>query len=252
MSLASNAARRCANSWPILPRPTTPTILPCSSTPENELRFHSPPRRLWSAAGMRRATASSSATACSAAETMLDVGAFTTRTPRSVAAGTSTLSRPTPARATTLSWDVAAKTSASTLVADRTRSASALFTASSSADRSVPSTCRTSTSSPNTLSTEGASFSAMRTTGLLGLLTMRLPLSGHFQDALCLQTVSARRCAPVEREFNAQEHVLASHGVNALVIPRKQEPAGAACPPRRAGAAPPRMPRAATEAVRAW
>ena len=40
--------------------------------------------------------------ACSAAETMLEVGALTTMTPRAVAAGTSTLSRPTPARATTL------------------------------------------------------------------------------------------------------------------------------------------------------
>ncbi len=55
-----------------------PAVLPFSSTPLKELRFHSPPRRLASAAGTRRATASSRATACSAAETMLDVGALTT------------------------------------------------------------------------------------------------------------------------------------------------------------------------------
>ncbi|MCA1821930.1 MAG: hypothetical protein LC644_09325, partial [Pseudonocardia sp.] len=35
-----------------------------------------------SAAGIRRATASSSATACSAAETMLEMGALTTITPQ--------------------------------------------------------------------------------------------------------------------------------------------------------------------------
>ena len=80
-----------------------PTVLPSSSTPVNELRFHCPARRLASAAGMCRAAASSSATACSAAETMFEVGALTTITPRAVAAGTSMLSRPTPARATTLS-----------------------------------------------------------------------------------------------------------------------------------------------------
>ena len=45
----------------------------------------------------------SAPTASSAAETMLDVGALTTITPAWVAAFTSTLSRPTPARATTLS-----------------------------------------------------------------------------------------------------------------------------------------------------
>ena len=102
MTADSKAASRCATSWPILPSPTTPTVLPaarrrctgCASTAR---------RRVASAAGMCRAAASSSAIACSAAETMFDVGALTTITPRAVAAGTSTLSRPTPARATTLS-----------------------------------------------------------------------------------------------------------------------------------------------------
>ena len=48
---------------------------------------------------------------------MLDVGALTTMTPALVAAETSTLSRPTPARATTRSFLAAAIASASTLVA---------------------------------------------------------------------------------------------------------------------------------------
>ena len=127
---------------------------------------------------MRRATASSRPTACSAAEMMLDVGALTTSTPCSVAAGTSTLSRPTPARATTLSLPVAAKTSASTWVAERTSSASASATADSRAGRSVPSTWRISTSSPNTSMTDGASFSAIRTTGRLALVTTLLQVFG--------------------------------------------------------------------------
>ncbi len=142
-----------------------PTVLPFSSTPVNELRFHCPARRLASAAGMWRAADSSSATACSAAETMFEVGALTTITPRAVAAGTSTLSSPTPARATTFSRFDAASASASTMVAERTSSASASASAASSAGRSVPSTWRISTSSPSRATADGASFSASRTTG---------------------------------------------------------------------------------------
>ena len=82
-------------------------------------RSHFPSRSEASAAGMCRAAASSRATACSAALTMFDVGALTTSTPRSVAAGTSTLSSPMPARATTLSCGAAASASASIWVAER-------------------------------------------------------------------------------------------------------------------------------------
>ena len=92
----------------------------------------------WPAA-MLRAAASSSPTASSAALTMLDCGALTTMTPAWVAALTSTLSRPTPARATTLSRRAAASASASTLVALRTRIASTSAMAGSSAARSAPS-----------------------------------------------------------------------------------------------------------------
>ena len=89
---------------------------------------------------------------------MLDCGAFTTITPAWVAALTSTLSRPTPARATTLSRRAAADASASTVVALRTRSASASTTAASSAGRSVPSTLRTSKSGPRASTVAGDSL----------------------------------------------------------------------------------------------
>ena len=57
--------------------------------------------------------------ACSAAERMLDWGALTTMTPRAVAASTSTLSRPMPARPTTTRSVPAARTSGVTWVDDR-------------------------------------------------------------------------------------------------------------------------------------
>src|SRR3954464_11254066 len=126
---------------------------------------------------MCRAAASSRATACSAALTLFDVGELTTMTPRSVAAATSTLSRPMPARATTCRLGAAARASASIGVALRIITAAASASAGSSAARSAPSTCRISTSSPSTSSTLGASSSAIRTTGAV-VVTRRQPRSG--------------------------------------------------------------------------
>ena len=80
-----------------------PRVFSNSSVPEYLLRFHSPRVSAACAGLMCRAAASISATASSAALVMLEVGALTTITPFWVAAFTSTLSRPTPARATTLS-----------------------------------------------------------------------------------------------------------------------------------------------------
>src|SRR5579872_609710 len=74
---------------------------------------------------MFRAWARSRAMACSAADRMFDCGAFTTMTPRRVAASTSTLSRPMPARPTTARSVPAARASAVTWVADRTMRARA-------------------------------------------------------------------------------------------------------------------------------
>src|SRR6478735_1097676 len=116
---------------------------------------------------MLRAVASRRPTASSAAEVMFDVGALTTMTPARVAVCTSTLSRPTPARAMTLRRRPAAIASASILVADRMRTASTSARAGSSASRSDPSTERTSKSGPSASIVAGDRSSAMRTTGLL-------------------------------------------------------------------------------------
>ena len=68
---------------------------------------------------MLRAWASINAIVCSAAESTFDCGAFTTITPRLVAAATSTLSSPIPARPTTTRSVPASSTSAVTCVALR-------------------------------------------------------------------------------------------------------------------------------------
>ncbi len=83
------------------PSPTTPRVLLASSTPSHRDRSHRPAVRAAWAWGTLRAWARSNAMVCSAAEIMFDCGAFTTITPRRVAASTSTLSRPMPARPTT-------------------------------------------------------------------------------------------------------------------------------------------------------
>ena len=68
---------------------------------------------------MLRASASSSAIVCSAAVTTLDWGALATTMPRLVAASTSTLSTPTPARPITRSLLARSISSAVMLVAER-------------------------------------------------------------------------------------------------------------------------------------
>ena len=178
ISETPNADSRCATRTPIRPRPTTPTVLSCSSTPEYFERFQAPPLSAALAGAMLRALASSSATASSAAETMFDCGALTTITPACVAAGTSTLSRPTPARATTLSRLAAASASASTWVALRIRIASTSAIAGSSAARSAPSQCRISKSGPRASTVAGESSSAIRTTGLVTAFLAARSISG--------------------------------------------------------------------------
>ena len=82
--------------------------------------------------------------ACSAADRMLDCGALTTITPRSVAAATSTLSSPMPARPTTTRSVPAARTSAVTVVADRMTRAWAPTMAATSSSGDSPSWTSTS------------------------------------------------------------------------------------------------------------
>ena len=102
------------------PRPTTPRVLPWSSTPSHLRALPLPATSAAWAWGTLRAWASSRAMACSAAERTFDSGAFTTITPRRVAASTSTLSSPMPARPTTTRSVPASSTSAVTWVAERT------------------------------------------------------------------------------------------------------------------------------------
>ena len=115
------ARARIATSWPIRPKPRTPSVLPSTSVPPNLLRSHLPEVRLACACGMLRASASISATVCSAAATVLASGALATMIPRLEAAATSTLSTPTPARPTTRRLSARSITSASSFVALRIR-----------------------------------------------------------------------------------------------------------------------------------
>ena len=96
------ALHRWATSVPMRPSPSTPRVLPYSSMPDHFERSQDPATSAPWAWGMLRARAQISATVCSAAEMMLDCGALQTITPCRVAASTSTLSSPTPARAITL------------------------------------------------------------------------------------------------------------------------------------------------------
>ena len=101
-----------------------PSVLFRSSTPMNRERAHSPRRIDASACGMFRASAIISANACSAAAIVFPVGALTTAMPRWVAASTSMLSTPTPARPMQSIRPACPITRAVTLVSLRTINAS--------------------------------------------------------------------------------------------------------------------------------
>src|SRR5882757_3312786 len=193
---------RWATSTPIRPRPTTPRVFSLSSTPVYLLRFHSPALSAEFAGAMLRAEAISRPQASSAAVTMLDVGALTTITPALVAADTSTLSRPTPARATTRSLRAAAMASASTLVALRIKMASTSAMAGSSSARSAPLQCRISKSGPSASTVAGDSSSAMSTTGFwltwssLVLRGRPVPFDRSREAGMACRVEDARRCGP--------------------------------------------------------
>ncbi len=151
------------NEDPDPTKPTMPTVLSATSTPVYLERFHSPRCRAEFAGTMLRALASNSPTANSAALTMLEVGAFTTMTPAWVAALTSTLSSPTPARAMTFRRFAAAMASASTFVAERTKMASTSAIAGINSSRLAPSQRTTSKSGPRASTVAGDSSSAINT-----------------------------------------------------------------------------------------
>ena len=131
-SFIPNESARCATSLPIRPSPTMPRVLSDSSTPFHLERSQRPALSAEWACGTLRACDNRSAIVCSAADSTFDCGAFTTITPRSVAAATSTLSSPIPARPTTTRSVAASSTSAVTCVADRMMSPWAPTTAPSS------------------------------------------------------------------------------------------------------------------------
>src|SRR6266536_2370431 len=108
---------RWATSVPTRPRPITPRVLPYNSAPWKRERSQRPSRSAASACGMLRTWARIRAMVCSAAEMTLDWGALTTMIPSRVAVARSTLSRPMPARPTTLRLRAASRTSASTRAA---------------------------------------------------------------------------------------------------------------------------------------
>src|SRR6058998_749464 len=92
-----------ATSRPMLPMPTTPRVLPFSSALPPCRALQLPSRVQRSTCRARLAHMSISISACSATDCELLPGACTTATPSFVAAGRSTVSRPTPCRPTTLS-----------------------------------------------------------------------------------------------------------------------------------------------------
>ena len=149
------------------PKPTMPRVFSNSSAPVYLERAHLPLRSAACAGEIKRAEASSNEMASSAAETIFEVGALTTITPAVVAAGISTLSRPTPARAITFKPFAAAIASASILVAERIKTASTPLPSSArSSVRFAPSQLRTSKSGPKASRVAGLNSSAINTTGL--------------------------------------------------------------------------------------
>jgi hypothetical protein len=115
---------RLATTAPILPAPISPRVLPVISTPRNRFFSHLPAWVDALAAGRSRASASIRAMACSAVVIELPNGVFITTMPCWVAAATSMLSTPIPARPTTFRFSAAARIFSVTLVADRTASPS--------------------------------------------------------------------------------------------------------------------------------
>ena len=90
-----------------------------SSTPRKRFFSHRPACVEASACGISRASANIIAIACSAVVIALPKGVFITITPRAVAAATSTLSTPMPARPITLRRGAEAMSLAVALVAER-------------------------------------------------------------------------------------------------------------------------------------
>ena len=183
-----NPAARWATSRPMRPRPITPSVLSASSTPSHFERSHRPATSAACACGTLRAWDSSRAMVCSAAERMFDSGALTTITPRWVAASTSTLSSPMPARPTTTRSSAPASSSAVTWVAERMMRALAPLISSRSC--SGDGARCTSTSWP-------ASRRRSRPVSAISSVTrIRAMAATSFTTGVWVRRAPARRCRP--------------------------------------------------------
>mmetsp|Transcript_1414 Transcript_1414/g.1939 ORF Transcript_1414/g.1939 Transcript_1414/m.1939 type:complete len:212 (-) Transcript_1414:82-717(-) len=119
-----NPRHHLATSLPILPTPMTPRVLPANSLPVYSARSHLPALSEAVACGIFLAKASIWAIASSPVEIVLPPGVFTTRIPLLVAARTSILSTPVPARPMIFKFFPASMISLVTFVPDLTTSPS--------------------------------------------------------------------------------------------------------------------------------
>src|SRR5580704_15367673 len=103
----------------MLPRPITPSVLPAISVPMYFFFSQIPCFMLAAACGIFRASANMRPMASSAAAAAFPCGVLMTRTPFSVAAVTSKMSTPTPARPMILSLPGSARVAEVILLADR-------------------------------------------------------------------------------------------------------------------------------------
>ena len=151
------------------PSPITPSVFPVSCVPTNLFRSHFPAFIATSAVGICRASEVIKAIVCSAAETVFPPGVFITTMPLRVAAATSMLSTPTPARAMARNRPGCSRYSAETFGAERTMAASAPRRATLRSSPVKPG--RLSTSMPARVSSSipaDSSLSAIKTRGIGG------------------------------------------------------------------------------------
>ena len=171
MRFISKAASRLATTLPTRPRPTIPTVFPFRSKSLKRLRSHLPACMDAFASASCRASASMIEIVCSAAETLFEPGAFSTSTPAFVAAATSMLSTPTPARAITRNRGALRIRASSTCVSLRTTRPSAPAIACCNATISVPSTSTISASRASSALAVWSMTSLMTICGLIGCTT---------------------------------------------------------------------------------
>ena len=119
MTFILRPTARSAAWRPMLPRPITPSVLPAISVPMYFFFSQIPCFMLAAACGIFRASANMRPMASSAAAAAFPCGVLMTRTPFSVAALTSMLSTPTPARPMILSLPGLARVAAVILLAER-------------------------------------------------------------------------------------------------------------------------------------